>query len=244
MYSFKDRLIDWVERRGTWARILLAAGIALIITAIILAAAMPGRGVVNANKADISTVIDALTTKASHTELDSWGQDITQALSTQAVDIIGLRARLEAAEDELEDARDDITAIQGSLAELSNSPPEAYLTGTFKNYILHVKSSEVGNFTANVYLVYPAPICVGNTTAYSETVSTFYGGINFTESTPAYVPVATFNGTDWGISKAWWNVGIFPLEATTSTLLNITCVGLNSTWEPSFAYVEVFKANG
>ena len=246
MYSFKDRLIDWVERRGTWTRILLAVGIALIITVIILAVAMPGKSATNANaveigglKTTIGAVADVLGTKASQTELNSWGQNITQALSAQVLDIIGLRARVKTAEDKLKDGRDDITAIQGSLAELLN---KAYLTGIFKNYILHAKSSEAGNFTANIHLVYSAPLYVGNTTTHDETLSAFYAGVNWTASAtmPAYIPVATSNGTVWGISEIWWNIGTFELTANNEKVIGATCAGLNSTWEPSFAYVEVW----
>jgi len=253
MYSFKDSLIDWANQKGAWTRILVAAGIALLVTAIILAAAMPGKGAVNTNKVDIGglkttmvAVVDSLDTKASQAELENLSQDVTDTLDDQAGDISGLQTRVGNAESGINEAKTNINAIRNGLKELSNSPPEAYLTGVFENYTLHTKSSEAGIFTANVHLVYLAPIYVGNTTTHDETMSAFYGSINFTASTttPAYVPVATFDGTAWGISEVWFNVGVFPLAANNEKEIDIECVGLNSTWEPSFAYVEVWPILG
>jgi hypothetical protein len=242
MYSFKDRLIDWVNNKGAWTHILLAVGITLLVTTIILAAAMPSKGVVNANAGDIGglkttigTVVDALSTKASQTELDGFSENVTNALDDQARDVTGLRNRVNTAETKLNEARTDITNIQDSLAD------QVSLTGTFGNYTLHAKSNVAGNFTANVHLIYSAPIYVGNTTTHDETLSAFYSGISWTETTPLYATVATFNGMAWGISEVWWNIGTFELVGNTEKALNIKCTGLNSTWKPSFAYVEVWR---
>ena len=250
MYSFKDRLIDWANQKGAWMHILVAVGITLLITAIILGAAMPSKGAVNTNKADVSqvktilgTVVDGVATKASQAELNSVAGNVTDILDDQEGDINGLRSKVNTAQTRLNQARTDISTIQNSLAELSKSLVQAYLTGTFGNYVIHAKSSEAGTFTANVHLVYSAPIYVGNATTEDESMSAFYSGMDWTETTPSYATIATFNGTAWGISEVWFNTGIFQLEANDEKEINITCTGLNSTWEPGFAYVEVYGVN-
>ena len=234
MYSWKDRLRDWANQQGAWTHILVAVGITIIIVAIILAATMPSKGVVDTNAVDIGglktamgAIVDGLATKASQAEFDSLEQNVNDDLDDQAGDVGELYTRMGNAEVKLNEA-------------MTGIPPEAYLTGTFGNYMVHVESSESGVFTANIHLVYSAPIYVGNITTHNEALSAFYSGIIWTEATPSYVAVAAFNGTAWGIDAMWWNVGIFELVADTEKTLNITCAGLNSTWEPSFAYVEVW----
>lgn len=238
MLSWKDRLIDWANRQGVWTRILMPVGITMLIIGIILAVAMPNKGVVTTNKVDIGqvkttmgTVVDGLTKKASQAGLDSLAENVTNKFNNQASSISGLGTRMGNAETKITAVRSDITVIQGDLAELSNSLSEGYLTGAFGNYTLHAKSNEVGNFTAVVHLAYP------------DMLNEFYDGYNWTVNTtvPAYVPVFAFNGTAWGINEIWWNVGVFELVANNETAIPITCVGLNSTWEPSYAYVEVWQ---
>lgn len=246
MYSFKDRLIDWANQRGAWTHIMVAVGIALVITAIILAAAMPSKSTINANAADISefqAAIDMisarLSTKISQAELDNWVQNINNALGTQAGDISSLGNRVGNAETRLSGVEGNVTAINDSWAKLTCSPPEAYLTGTFRDYTLHVKSSEAGNFTANMHLVYSPS--VGNAINYTETLDGFYAGINWAEpSIPAYICSVNFNGSAWGISEVWFNIGTFEITDN-ETRIDITCAGLNSAWEPDFVYAEVFK---
>jgi hypothetical protein len=270
MYSWKDRIKDWVnntkgrltywaDTTGPWTRILTAVGIALVITAIILAAAMPSRGEVEANKVDIGEaqnsiglISEALATKASQAaldtleaELDTLDEDVTGTLEDQAGDISGLTTRMGNAEHKVSDAQDDITIMQGNITtmqdtlnKLPNSPPEGYLTGTFGDYTLHAESSEAGNFTANVHLMYSRAFSCNGT--YVECQEYFYSGIDWAKATPAYATIVTYNRTAWGISQVWWNIGTFELEANTEKTIDITCVGLNSTWEPSFAYVGVW----
>ena len=247
MYSWKDRLTDWANQRGAWTHILVAVGVTLLITTVILAAAMPSKGVVNANvvgigkvQTTIGTIADGLAKKATRTEFDDLSEVVTDALDDRVGNITGLVSRMNTTEAKLDEARTDITAIQDSLAGLVCSPPEAYLTGTFGDYILHAKSSDAGYFTANVHLVYSAPIHTGNTTTHDEILSAFYSGIIWVETTPSYAAVATFNGTAWGISEVWWNVGTFELAANDETVMDISCAWLNSAWEPNFAYVEVW----
>jgi len=247
MYSWKDKLIDWANQRGAWTRILMAVGITMLIVAIILGAAMPSKGVVETNKVDIGglkntmdDVVDGLATKASHNELEDLSETVTNALGDQAADISDVDERTRIAEEKLTQARTDIAAIQEDVAGLTYSPPEGYLTGAFGNYTLHAKSNDAGNFTARVHLVYsPMVVSAANQTA---AVDGFYGSVDWSVNAtiPGYVPVVAFDGTTWGINEIWWNVGIFELAAKTEKAIDITCAGLNSTWEPSYVYVEVW----
>ena len=247
MYSWKDKLIDWANRKGAWTHILVGAGIALVILAIILAAAMPSKGVVNTNAASIAetqdtvgTIANALGTKASQAEFDALSGDVTDALGDQAADISEIDERTRIAEEKLTQARIDITTIQGQMTTAINSSLTATLAGTFGNYTLSVKSDEVGDFMATVHLVYQPS--AGNTTSYADVLDDFYTTVNWTVNATisSYVPVGTFDGTSWGITEIWWNVGTFELVADTEKTFEITCAGLNSMWEPSYAYVEVW----
>lgn len=235
MYNFKDRLVDWANTKGAWTHILVAAGIALLFAAIILAAAMPSKVAVNANAVDIGELRDAigvisngLGVKASKADLDG----VNDALGEQAGDISVLVSRVGNAEGRL-------NTVEDGLANLPGNSFEAHLTGVFGNYTLSIMSNEAGNFTANVHLVYSPS--VGNATGYSEALNDFYAGINWTALVPAYMCLVTFNGTAWGVSEVWWNICTFSLIANTEKTIAVTCAGLNSTWEPSFAYVEVYR---
>lgn len=325
MYSWKDRLVEWIDQRGAWTRILVAVGIMVVITIIILLAAIPSKSAVNDNTAGISEVQTTLGTKASQSELNSWSQNISKKLGTLATaaslanainqikesDIKTMQGRLTTAEGKLEDAGIDIDAlvtqaaihginittlkawsdnmsitisdaiaqikvatnqtmineqdivvlealtdsitgnvtamfttlldIEGDLEDAMNSPPEAYLTGTFGNYILHAKSNVAGDFTANVHLVFSPPLGVGNATTYSQAVANFYASLIWmAPNIKAYVPVPTYNGIDWGISEVWWSVDTFELAANTETNFNIIFGGLAAM--PSFAYVVIYPA--
>ena len=134
----------------------------------------------------------------------------------------------------------EVTDIQTELAAVC-SPPEAYLTGTVGNYTIHAEASEVGNYTANAHLVFSPMIAVGNATTYSEAVANFTATINYTAANvKAYVPIAVYDGTAWGISQVWWNIGTFALTADTEKAIAVLFGGLADT--PSFAYVEIYPA--
>ena len=135
-----------------------------------------------------------------------------------------------------EDAEDRITTV-----ETLNSPPEGYLTGTVGNYTLHAKAREVGNYTANVNLVYSTPVSAGNATTYDGTLQAFYASVNWSASlVPDYVCSLTCDNTTWGISKVFFSIGTFALEADIEKTIAVPFGGLNSTYEPDFAYVEVY----
>jgi hypothetical protein len=130
-----------------------------------------------------------------------------------------------------------------TTVEAHGSPPEGYLTGnTIGNYTLHARCSEAGNFTANVNLVYSTPVSLGNATTYDEAVQVFKVTINWTApNVKPYVPVIAYNGTSWGVSQVWFNIGTFAMTANNETAVAILFGGLNSTYAPAFSYVEVYS---
>jgi hypothetical protein len=181
------------------------------------------------NTADITDLAsDVATTTAQY-------GNITSTVSQQALSINLLQSKVGVVES-------DITTIEGELATVG-SPPEGYLTGNFtsSNLTLHARASDAGNYTTNVHLVFTPLISVGNATTQDEALTTFYGSVNWTAANvKAYVPVISYNGTDWGIIQVWWNIGTFALAADNTTDVSVLYGGLNST--PSFAYVEIYPA--
>ena len=239
------KLIEISDRlnlsREAWGRIGLAVGIAALISGMIML------GVT----ANINRHIDALRDSDSNlaqeivdienlaildyqTPLSNWLRSLNMTLDDFA-NVLGIQAgELNLYHIQLIDALTRLNAVEE--ANPHHSSPKGYLAGTFPDYTLYVKSDEAINFTANVHLAYqPA---VGNT-SYNQTLTEFYAGINFTASPPAYVPVVTFNGTAWGISEVWFNIGVYGIEPLSVAVIPITYVGLNLT--PSFAYVEVYR---
>ena len=246
--SFKDRI---AEHKGTIIKVIAVIGIAAIISAVMVMVLAVGKDtytkamerleggitVTGAKVADIENDVDdilALGPLATATDL--------AGVTSQTV---GLAANLSALETRQDIDHAKIIEHGQTLTTLTGSPPEGYLTGTFANstgnYTLHAKCSEAGNFTANINLVYAAPVYVGNTTNYDEAVSAFYAGINWTATnTMVYVPTLTYNSTAWGVSKVQFNIGTFALAANNETPIPVVFGGLNATYAPNFAYVEVY----
>jgi len=220
-----DKFRDISERlnlnKEAWAHIGMAAGIAIIIGAIILVTTTPRLSKYNS---DINRLNTITTTTAE--ELDdilglgtlATGKDINAINSTvadHASDISTLKMRINNADGRINDIAND---IEGLVC----SPPDAYLTGAFGNYILHVKSSKAGNFTANVHLVYSPPVAMGNATTWDEAICVFYAGINWTASiVQSYIPTVAYNGTAWGIAKVSFNIGTFYLTAGAGNNIDI-----------------------
>jgi len=134
----------------------------------------------------------------------------------------------------------DTTEPRITVLESQNSPPKGYLTGTLGHYTLHAKCNEAGNFTANVHLVYSPPLSVGNGTTQDQAVSAFYGSINWGLANRDYVPTLTYNGSAWGVSQVWFNIGTFAMAANNETAIDIIFSGLTGAYSPDFAYVEVW----
>jgi len=243
--SFGDRIKDGIREHKT---MLIQVGVVVAIAVIVSAIMVTAQA---ATKADLAAEVAAregLDARAS-ASINKVGSDLTDRLDD-------VEASAETATDEVailsvtaignSDAIDaiqiwkDVTDARLTTVEAENSPPEGYLTGTVGNYTLHAECSEAGNFTANVHLVYAAPVYVGNTTTCDGTISTFYAGINWTMANRDYIPVVTYNGTDWGVSQVWFNLGTFALVADTEAAIPVLFSGLNSTYVPNFAYVEVW----
>ena len=240
-----DKFRDFSDRlnlsKEAWAHIGIAAGIAVIISAIILVTTTPRLSTYNSDIDRLNTItattaenladILGLGNLATSDEIDS----LNGTVADHTGEIGTLKSRINNA-----DGR--INTIANDIEELVCSPPDAYLSGTFGNYALHVKSNKAGNFTANVHLVYSAPIVMGNATTQDGAISAFYSGINWTKPTVQdYVPTIAYNGTVWGISQVSFNIGTFALATNTEEIVNIKFGGLNISYEPTFAYVKVYR---
>ena len=246
--SFKDRI---AEHKGSIIKVIAVIGIAAIISAVMVMALAVGKDtyttamdrmeagitVTGAKVADIENDVDdilalgPLATRADVANVTSRTEAITQDVGTLQTSL-GL-------------AQTKILNLEAQLALVAGSPPEGYLTGTFANstgnYTLHAKCSEAGNFTANINLVYSAPVSLGNATAYDDAMQVFYGSINWTAAnTTVYVPTLAYNSTTWGVSKVQFNIGTFGLAANNETTIPVLFGGLNATYAPDFSYVEIW----
>lgn len=184
---------------------------------------------------DVGTIkaLGPLATKAGLSETQGELDTVAENVTSQATSISALQTRMGTAEDRIQEARDDI-------ATLSATPPEGYLTGAFGDYTLHAIASEAGNFTANVYLCYASPIAAGNTT-YEDALQAFYGTVDFdATSVWEYIPMLSYNGTDWQVVAVSFNIGTFALEAKVEKSIEVAFGGLGTEYEPDFAYVEVW----
>jgi hypothetical protein len=244
--SFKDRI---AEHKGSIIRWVAIVGIAAIISAIMVMALAVDKGIytkgmdraeagitaMGSKVADIQSDVDGILARgplATSAELTAVGNKVL----AQAANISEIKTRMDSAEM-------GITTLQQAMG----SPPEGYLTGTFGNstgnYTLHAKCSEAGNFTANINLVYSAPVSLGNTTTYDGAMQVFYGSVNWTAAnTTVYVPTLAYNSTAWRVSKVQFSIGVFPLTANNETAIPVVFSGLNATYEPNFAYVEIYPA--
>jgi len=243
-----DKIRDYYERvmekakehRETIIRIAVVVAIAASISAIMVLGLAPSKASYNA---DMSRIYDDTTMLTG------------QINSVLDLGPLATRAQLEAIRDQAENIRDEIvllqtkmyiaenitTTMQNALAGIICSPPEGYLTGIAGNYTLHAKASKPGNFTANVHLIYLPPVSVGNTTTQDEALQTFYASINWTAPfLRGYICTLTYNGAAWGISQVSFNIGTFAMVANTEKTVGIEFGGLNSSYEPDFAYVDVY----
>jgi len=221
--------------KEAWIHIGMAVGIAVVISAIILVTTTPR---ISKYLDDVDCLFANITTITGdidgiHGALDEIG-NLSEDVEDYASDINTLTSRIN-------DADSRINAAMNDLEELVCSPPDAYLSGTFGNYTLHSKASKAGNFTANIHLVYVSPLVAGNATTRDEAMQTFYGSINWTVPfLRDYICTPTYNGAAWGISQVSFNIGTFAMVANTEKTVGIEFGGLNSSYEPDFAYVEVY----
>lgn len=232
--ALADRIRD---RKEAILRIAVVVVIAAAMGTIMVIGIAPSKGEmaeIDDSLATLSTKVDsilALGPLAMQGQIDTLSD---QEHNNHAM-IGGLQTRLGNMENL-------ITAVQGDLATVTCSPPEGYLTGTAGNYTLHTKAGRTGNFTANVHLVYSPPIGAGNATTQAKALQVFYSSINWTApSLRDYICTLAYNGTAWEISQVSFNIGMFALAANTEETVDIKFGGLNISYEPTFAYVEVYR---
>jgi hypothetical protein len=245
--KMRESFIDKIrEHKTIIIEVIVVVAIAVIVNALMTSALAPSKGEytntvteLQGNDARASASINSLATS-----LNSRMDDVEAAAQAATDKVTAMGANTTKNSADIETLQTWVTGAEGWIAtvEAQTRPPEAYLTtNSTGNYTLHAKCSEPGNFTANVHLIYAAPIYVGNTTDYVDTTSAFYAGVNWTSAnTTTYVPTITYNGTDWGISQVWFNIGTFTLAADTEAEVAVLFSGLNSTYNPAFSYVEVY----
>jgi len=243
--SFKDRI---AEHKGTIIKVVAVIGIAAIISAVMVMALAVGKDTYTKTIERLEGGITVVGSKAADTENDvddilALGPLATAAdLAGVTSQTVGLAANLSALETRQDIDHAKIVEHGQTLTTLTGSPPEGYLTGTFANstgnYTLHARCSEAGNFTANVHLFYSRAFGFNGT--YEEAQQYFYSGINWTQGTPWYRTVITYNSTDWHLSELWWNIGVFALTANNETTIPVVFGGLNATYAPDFAYVDIW----
>lgn len=238
--SFRDRLdLD----KPSIIKMAMAVGISVCIMLIVFFTQGVPKGEHNADMTRMEQGITTLGSKVADNSADIAGlQTDTQQYSGVAATVVLHTTNINLMEGRLNGLNGDIDTLQDKLATVG-SPPEAYLTGNFTsgNLTLHAKAHETGNYTANVHLVFAPPISTGNVTTQGEAMAAFYGSVNWTvTNAEAYVPVLTYNGSTWGVSQVWWNIGTFALAADTDTDISVVFGGLNTTYASVFAYVEIY----
>jgi len=230
--TLKDRIRDYItDHKETIIKVLVVAGIAAIMSGIIIAGVIDG---VHSRLEELDSDVDRV--------LELWPyptQDDIDAIGNRTDDnedmIGGLDSRLGSAEN-------CITALQNDVAGLLCSPPEGYLTGTFGNYTLHARASEAGEFTVNVHLVYSPPLTAGNSTNFTAAASWFYDIIDYTSPyLRDYYCTISYDGVAWGISRVSFNIGTITLAAKAEAAIDVKCGGLPV--DPSFAYVEIYPVS-
>jgi len=240
-YGIKDRITDLLRNVGeklslnkeSLIHIGLAAGVAVIISAIIAVGVSPSTEGINADIARLDESDQALTNIID--ALD--GQNAAAILALH-----GINTTVSGQVASIDDLAVLLATLQTEFNNLVCSPPDAYLDGTFGDYTLYVKSSNAGEFIANVHLVYSPPIVAGNATNYSAAIQTFYSGINWTTANQFYIPTAAYNGAAWIISRVSFSIGPFTLEADHESIIDIIVSGL--VYEPTYSYVEVYPILG
>ena len=242
MQSFRDRIQSLGDRleldKPSLIKIGMAVGISVCIMLIVFFTQGIPRGEYNASMTRMEQGITTMGSQIADNTADITGLASDAATTAEqysdiANTVIGHTGDISTLDDRIDTAEGNITTLEATLAA------EGYLTGMVGNYILHAKAGTAGNYTANVHLVFSPPISAGNATTYDEAMAAFYGSVNWTAANvKAYTLVASYNGTAWGISQAWWNISTFALVAGTDTDITVLFAGLANT--PSFAYAEIY----
>jgi len=244
MYSWKDRIADWWNRvkvrldldSAETKHIALAIGISLILVGLMVGIPV---GLANAR---LSNQLDM-----SNANLEALQDDIESDLAQMQANQDALNATLTmgladqwAAISDYQSGMDDVRVLMKAdiLALYDNN--FAYMAGNFSDYALHIKSAVGGQFTATAHLVYSQG--VGNLTSYQEAQDFFFNAVNWSMAdVPAYQCRVSVNGTAWSIREIMFNVGVFELLPSIELVMPINCAGLNSTWQPAFAYADIHQ---
>lgn len=179
----------------------------------------------NATATDNSTAIAVL--EAQVAVLEQECEDITAGIVAinAALDTIG----------------EDITALEAAVADIT-SPPQAYLSGSFGDYTLHAEACQAGEYAAVIHLCYGSPVELagGN---YTAAIADFYASIDWGDpDVRDYVPALSYDGAGWGVTGISFNIGTFTLEARTEKAVAVEFGGLDSDYEPDWAYAEIWPA--
>ena len=205
-----------------WAHIAMAALIAVLISSLIVLALLPAKAAIEdidrlgAQDAALQDSINAINDAGPYATMADI-DNVNTSLSEYALDVINLKWR--------------VTATENAIAELE---PAAY-AAQFSDYQLYIAGN--GSFTANIYLAIE-PVLATNATSHSDAVAFFYAGVNFTTASQDYIPVATFNGSGWIITQAWFNIG--KLDIINDATIDIIVDGLDS-YTIEYAYAEVHE---
>jgi len=115
------------------------------------------------------------------------------------------------------------------------------LNGTFGNYTLSLLTTEAGNYTAIVHMLYNPAKNVGVVNGTSEdALVDFYSGGNWTTSLDKnYIPVLLLSSSQWKVSKVSFYTDSFSLTANNTTTVSVTFTGLKYACDT--AYAEIFK---
>lgn len=255
MYGWKDRMRDWFREVGdrlqltkeAWARIGIAAGIALILTAIIFGVAISGvRGSITRQGDELGGDIANVAAQTSD-DIAAIEAQTQAAINSTAAQLTDMELALAGMEDYLSgnvtqlwrrimDGEDWLAEHEAILAQI----PRAQLTGGAGNYTLHVEAGTSGNYAARVHLVY-SPVTY-NATSHNETIEEFYADVDWAQpGVPAYICDAAYNGTAWGIAEVWFSIAPFAVEAGERLAFDVDFVGLSPAWVPAYVYVDVFE---
>ena len=239
--SFIDRIADRLNlSKEVWIHIGIACGIAVLIGSLIVLGITPR----NSEVAGLHDEIDGVATAIGGltTDVDAI-QAAIDGMAGLPNDVAGHANWLADLDSRVDDTEYRITTVAADLEDITCSPPETRLTGTFGDYTLYVNSSEPGNFTVILHMAYEPPLAAGGVNAtYNEAMAGFYMGM-VTSLDRYYIPALVYSGGDnrWLVTEVSFNVGVFDMEADTSTTVDITFTGLTITQAPDFAYVEVHE---
>ena len=228
-----------VEHKRTIIAVIAVIGIAAAMSAIIVSALAIGKARYTADLAAVRSGLEDVSREIA--SILALGPLATRADLTRIAD--QARAAVEGISDlqsDMEQANARIDDLQQQLHDISGTPPEVWLEGTFdEGYTVHTKSSRLGNFIIQIHLCYSQPLAHNG--SYEEAHRYFYSAINWTATTPAYMTSVSFNGTHWLLRELSWGIGILPLEPGNETIIPVTPIGLTQISPPDLAYATIHQ---